>query len=169
MKRADEILSAAADLFASRGKVYGENYLVFGQVMVSLFPDGLVLSDEKSWDRIGIFVQIMAKLTRYCNNWGEGGHQDSIRDTVVYSAMMESIDALEPAELVSMGYAMGKPNERAHNTAPKVSETSLKQLQELMTTMPTDTLSPQMILGKYRDLSRQMLTEMEDGYNDVPF
>lgn len=168
MIAADEILEDAARTFRERNAVYGNNYLNVGSLFCALFPKTLVLSNEKDYIRFHLLMLAVVKLTRYCNNWDEGGHQDSIRDMAVYSAMVESIDALEPAELASMGYAMGEPNERAHNTAPKVSEASLKQLQELMTTMPTDTLSLPMILGKYRDLGRQLLVELEDD-DDLPF
>lgn len=87
-----ELLAKMAKTFEERHRVYGDNYLKLGQVMSGLFPDGIELLDEADFVRFHLIVLKVVKLTRYCNNFLEGGHQDSIHDDAVYSAMLESVD-----------------------------------------------------------------------------
>ncbi len=82
-----------ADLFEDRSKVYGDNYVHFGKVMIGMFPDGVTLKSEADFARIGIFIQVMAKTTRYANNFARGGHEDSLDDNSVYSAMLAELDS----------------------------------------------------------------------------
>jgi len=91
---AADILEAGAKLYRERNALYGDNYLQFGNIMLTLFPDGLTIKTQEDWNRIGIFVQKISKLTRYTNNWGKGGHPDSVHDDMVYTAMLEEIDAI---------------------------------------------------------------------------
>lgn len=93
MKTADKILESAAETFRERNKVYGDNYKNVGQVMKGLFPDGVTLLTEEDHNRFHLLFLDVVKLTRYCNNWEKGGHQDSIHDSIVYGAMLESIDS----------------------------------------------------------------------------
>lgn len=90
-KMADEILREAAVTFEERNKVYGNNYERVGEVMAGLFPDGITLKTPQDHNRFHIFMLIIVKLSRYAVNW-EKGHQDSIRDTATYAAMLEMID-----------------------------------------------------------------------------
>lgn len=94
--RTDEILTEAAATFKARNAVYGDNYKRVGEVMVALFPNGVTLKTTHDWERMHIFLLGIVKQTRYCNNWEQGGHADSIRDNTVYSAMLESIDSMGP-------------------------------------------------------------------------
>lgn len=89
---ADKILAAAAETFAARKAVYGENYKRVGAAMAALFPEGVKLETEEDHNRFHIFALIVVKLSRYCVNWDKGGHQDSIHDAAVYCAMLEDID-----------------------------------------------------------------------------
>lgn len=94
MKMAHEILREAADLFQERNAVYGNNYERVGEIMVGLFPNGLTLKTAHDHNRFHILMLMVVKLSRYTVNW-EKGHQDSIRDNTVYSAMLEMIDSIK--------------------------------------------------------------------------
>jgi hypothetical protein len=94
--RADKILEDAAKTFRDRNKVYGDNFLRVGAVMQGLFPDGMTIKTEHDWNRLHILLLGVVKQTRYVQNWGKGGHQDSIRDSAVYAAMLEMIDGGKP-------------------------------------------------------------------------
>ena len=96
MKTADEFLEEGAATFKERNKVYGDNYKNVGTVMTGMFPEGVMLKSADDWNRMHILLLAIVKLTRYCNNWNDGGHQDSIHDACVYAAMLESIDAEIP-------------------------------------------------------------------------
>lgn len=93
----DQILIAAGKLFKQRQKVYGFNYLRVGAAMAALFPDGVVLKSADDHNRFHIFMLLIVKLSRYTVNWEKRGHVDSVHDTIVYSAMLQFIDALGPA------------------------------------------------------------------------
>jgi hypothetical protein len=92
------ILREAAGTFEERGKVYGQNYKEpFAMVMsgLSSAAGGFNTSDMTLSDlsRLGLLVQIAYKLTRYSNQFNNGGHLDSARDTSVYAAMLEELTA----------------------------------------------------------------------------
>lgn len=91
-KRASELLEESAATYRERNKFYGDNYLTFGKAMAQIFPTGLVISTENDWNRIGILVQMVAKLTRYAANFHKGGHDDSLLDLATYAAMLREID-----------------------------------------------------------------------------
>ena len=91
MVSAADILSQAADTYRERNQLYGNNYKRFGEVMKQLLPDGLHIDDADDYNRLGILIQIVAKLTRYGQNF-KTGHLDSIHDIIVYAAMLEELD-----------------------------------------------------------------------------
>lgn len=74
-----------------RGKLYGENCFVFGPVMMALFPGGMPLESEHDYNRLGVLVQIVSKLTRYAEQMKNGGHRDSAHDIIVYAAILEEL------------------------------------------------------------------------------
>jgi hypothetical protein len=41
---------------------------------------------------MGLLVQIMSKLSRYCANFNQGGHEDSLDDLAVYSVLLQEVD-----------------------------------------------------------------------------
>lgn len=89
-------LRAKADLYEQRNKLYGDNYKKFGAVMQAMFGDSIVaLQSESDHCRFGIFVQIVAKVTRYAENFDRNGHDDSLDDIAVYSMMLKELDNLE--------------------------------------------------------------------------
>lgn len=87
-----ELLREGAELFEQRNALYGDNYKTYGAVMVAMFPEGLPdLVTVNDHNRFGLFVQLVAKLTRYGANLSSGGHVDSARDMKVYAAMLEEL------------------------------------------------------------------------------
>jgi hypothetical protein len=156
MHKADQILSEAAKTFAERNKVYGDNYLNVGRVFVALFPEGLTLKTVKDFNRFHLFMLSVVKLTRYCNNWDKGGHQDSIHDSTVYNAMVESVDGMEFPEGTQLN----------HHPAWALPDDVMKQLADLRRAAPTDKLTNEMILGKFRDMVREIEENVEA---EVPF
>lgn len=85
-------LRLKADIYEERNKVYGDNYKLFGSVIRVMFPEGVHLETEEDHNRWGIFVQIVAKVTRYAANFHRGGHDDSLDDNAVYSMMLKELD-----------------------------------------------------------------------------
>jgi len=88
-----EVLRDAAETFQMRHNLYGDNYKQFGHIMQAMFPDGLPCRTPDDYNRLGLLVQCISKLTRYAANMSEGGHQDSAHDLCVYAAMLEEVTA----------------------------------------------------------------------------
>lgn len=86
------LLRCNANLFESRNAEYGTSYKQIGHVLKSYFPDGLNLKTEEDFLRFAQFHMIAGKLGRYATNFNKGGHQDSLDDISVYSAMLNEID-----------------------------------------------------------------------------
>lgn len=87
-KTAADILVEMADTYRERNAVYGDNYKRVGKLMAVLFPDG-VSPETLHSDQFHLFELILVKLSRFAISGLQ--HQDSIRDTGVYSAMIEAI------------------------------------------------------------------------------
>lgn len=87
-------LKAKAQLFEDRHRLYGDNYKSFGHVLSNLFPleETFTIGDTNEMNRLGLLVQIVSKLTRYCQNFHKGGHADSLDDMAVYCMMLKSLD-----------------------------------------------------------------------------
>lgn len=109
--RTDDILREAANTFEEKNKQYKANYKEVGNVLAQLFPGGIRLMDEEDFTRFQFLVMITGKLTRYTNNFEEGGHQDSLRDLAVYTAMLESYDFEKKGERCDLfsGISLQKP------------------------------------------------------------
>ncbi len=92
-----EALRKAAEIYEERNKLYGDNYKNFGAVWLALFPDGISTTSShaplEDCNRLGVLVQIVSKLTRYCANFGAGGHVDSLDDMAVYAMMLQELDS----------------------------------------------------------------------------
>lgn len=82
----------AAETFKERNAAYGSNYVNVGKAMLALFPKGVTLKTEDDFKRFHLLELAVVKLSRYCNNFESGGHQDSIHDQGVYCFMIEGID-----------------------------------------------------------------------------
>jgi hypothetical protein len=92
-----ECIQDATETFRERAAVYGDNYLRFGHVMQALFPDGVTINNADDWNRFGIIIQKVSKLSRYATN-PYCGHIDSTHDDGVYSFMLESLDRAAEAK-----------------------------------------------------------------------
>ncbi len=87
-----KLLSAAAATFAERNAMYGDNYKSFGQVLLACFGGAIpAINTVEDVNRLSIIIQLVGKLTRYCVNFEEGGHQDSAHDGIVYNAILEAL------------------------------------------------------------------------------
>jgi hypothetical protein len=85
-------LSRLGDLYRDRNAAYTNNYKWFGQVMLALFPNGLQLRTAEDFNRFGVFVQVVGKISRYAPRFHAGGHADSLDDVSVYAAMLRELD-----------------------------------------------------------------------------
>jgi hypothetical protein len=83
-----DLLTSMADTYRERNKVYGDNWRNVGQVMLSLFPDGVRLESATAFNEWHLFELIVVKLTRFANS--KLTHADSIHDIAVYAAMIEA-------------------------------------------------------------------------------
>ena len=71
-----------------------------GKAMEAIFPEGLTIKTADDWNRIHLFLLNMVKVTRYANNYNTGGHEDSLRDAIVYNAMLQFVDEMIQEEKV---------------------------------------------------------------------
>jgi hypothetical protein len=89
-------LRECADIYEERNKVYGDNYKNFGAVWLALFPDGISTTSAEdpvsACNRLGVLIQVVSKLTRYCAQFNNGGHADSLTDLAVYAIMLQELD-----------------------------------------------------------------------------
>jgi hypothetical protein len=92
MARVPEMLREGADTYEQRNELYGDNYHNFGRVMMALFPRGVSCDSVDDYNRLGIIVQMVGKLGRYCEQFEKGGHDDSLLDLAVYSQMLRELD-----------------------------------------------------------------------------
>lgn len=83
-----DILADMATTYRERNTVYGDNWKNVGQVMMSLFPNGVHLGTAKAFNEWHLFELIVVKLTRFANS--KLTHADSIHDIAVYAAMIEA-------------------------------------------------------------------------------
>lgn len=89
--QANEILREAAKTFEEKNAVYGNNHDRCAEMLATAFPDGITLKTAEDHGRYVLFALMMVKLSRYAVQWANG-HQDSLRDNTVYSAMLEQWD-----------------------------------------------------------------------------
>ena len=94
MSSAAERLLAMAKLHEEKEKEYGEDYKWMGTVLEAMFPKGLTLNSEEEFGRMALLVMMQTKLMRYATNFHNGGHEDSLRDLGVYSALQAELDEM---------------------------------------------------------------------------
>lgn len=111
-------LRLAEQTYTERNKTYGDNYKKFGHVMQALFPHGVTINSAEQWNRFGVLIQKVSKLSRYVTNPYEG-HLDSVHDDICYSAMLEELDAAmrgldttSPVSLVTSETHAARPSSR---------------------------------------------------------
>lgn len=91
-RKAHQLLAEASSTYKAKNATYGDNYLRVGNALAALFPEGVTLKTPDDFNRFHIFALMVVKQSRYCVNWNSGGHQDSVHDNTVYSAILEEID-----------------------------------------------------------------------------
>ena len=91
VKGVDDCLISAAQTYQERAPMYGDSWMLHGDLMRALFPNGLVLRTSEEFNRYAKVDNIAMKLARYCNSLSNGGtgHKDSAHDMIVYAAMLE--------------------------------------------------------------------------------
>jgi hypothetical protein len=89
-----DMLEKLGDIYRQRGALYGDNYKRTGARMLSYFPEGLTLRTKEDFNRLGLFVQMDSKMSRYAEAMRRGeGHADSLDDLSVYAQMQQEIDS----------------------------------------------------------------------------
>lgn len=84
-----DILLEMAKTFEERNAVYGDNFKTVGKVLEIMFPNGVELKTADDYNRWHLFELMVVKFTRFTNSGLT--HQDSIHDTAIYAAMVESL------------------------------------------------------------------------------
>lgn len=112
MKTVPERLSDLGELYKERNSVYKNNYLEFGPIMHAMFPDGLKLETDEEFNRIGIFVQIVAKIARYAKAIKERGQQDSLDDISIYCQMLREYNDIKEKESRAVHVDWGYKSQR---------------------------------------------------------
>ena len=87
-----QALRSAAAIYEQRNAIYGDNYKLFGLWVSVLFQSGIELRTSEDFNRFGVLVQVLSKLSRYCANFDSGGHDDSLDDLAVYAMMLKELD-----------------------------------------------------------------------------
>jgi hypothetical protein len=86
-------LESKARIYEERNKLYGDNYKRFGPIMKMLLANqSLNPADADQMNRLGVFTQLVSKVTRYAENFTRGGHDDSLDDLAVYAMMLKELD-----------------------------------------------------------------------------
>jgi hypothetical protein len=104
IRTAADILEAMAATFRERNKVYGDNFIRVGDMMAALFPNGVELQTPDDFVRFHLLELSVVKLTRFAVSGLT--HIDSIHDSAVYDAMLESV--ITPDTLPVMPIKRGK-------------------------------------------------------------
>lgn len=88
-KTVPELLRSMANTFEERNAGYKDNFKVVGAVMEALFPNGVELKTADDYNRWHLFELMIVKMTRFTNSGLT--HKDSIHDSAIYAAMVESL------------------------------------------------------------------------------
>lgn len=92
-KTVPQLLREMAATYEERNKTYGSNYRKFGGLLKSQFPNGIPAMDEDGWNRLGVWLMVQVKMSRYAESMLRDGrgHLDSAHDAAVYAAMLEEL------------------------------------------------------------------------------
>lgn len=86
------ILTQAAAIRAERAEAYGGAAVASAAATGTLFPKGVFLLTDDDHRRFFLLRMVMAKLARYAVNFNTRGHEDSLKDAIVYLAMLQALD-----------------------------------------------------------------------------
>ncbi len=89
MQTADKVMEQMLATFKERAKVYGNNYLIIGNVMAEMFPNGVTLKTADDHNKWHLFLMSMIKATRLANTNLQ--HEDSAHDAAVYMSMLNGL------------------------------------------------------------------------------
>lgn len=117
-------LKSLGGLFDERQQQYGDSYLKLGHTLNALFPNGIHLHDEQSFNRFALFYNMVQKMCRYSENM-EAGHSDSLDDISVYSQMLRDFD--QNKELERELFKKGSLQEAKHKKEIKSKNELLKK------------------------------------------
>jgi hypothetical protein len=92
-KTVPDLLREAAEVYESRNKEYGNCYKNFGEWTSKLFQKGIEVKTVDDFNRLGILIIMLSKISRYAENFKNGGHDDSLCDLSVYTNMLRELDA----------------------------------------------------------------------------
>lgn len=118
MTTVPDMLRNAAKIYDERNKMYGDNYKRFGPALNGLM-NGAVLRTPDDFNRFGLLVQIFSKVSRYCNMFDKGGHDDSLDDIAVYVMMLKEIDSAARTNKIA--------SDIGEAIMPKIAQFSLAQ------------------------------------------
>lgn len=107
-KSIPDMIREGADIFEERSAVYGDSFRIHGAVMAALLPERVSLGTVEDQNRFGVLTMIVSKLVRYAQNFYTGGHDDSLADLAVYTAILRKLDA-EDREWVAALAQSGPP------------------------------------------------------------
>lgn len=88
-KMADEVMQQMLDTYKQRAALYKANYLMIGEALAKMFPDGITLKTVEDHNKWHLFLMVMVKATRLANT--ELTHADSGLDMAVYAAMFAGL------------------------------------------------------------------------------
>lgn len=91
---ADVVMEEMLKTFRERSAAYKSNYLMIGDALEKLFPDGVVLRTAYDHNRWHLYLMVLVKATRLACTDLE--HVDSAMDMSVYSAMFTGLIKSEP-------------------------------------------------------------------------
>lgn len=86
MKTADKILGEMLEIYDERGRQYKANYTLIGDVLATLFPNGVQLKTAEDHNKWHLYLMALVKATRLANTGLE--HKDSALDMALYTAML---------------------------------------------------------------------------------
>jgi len=85
MQTADKVMEQMLETFRERGKIYKSNYLMIGEILAVMFPEGITLKTPEDHNKWHLFLLTMVKATRLANT--NLKHEDSGLDMAVYASM----------------------------------------------------------------------------------
>jgi hypothetical protein len=90
----EKIIEKAKKTHKARNKEYNKNYIKFGKIADSIFPDGITIRGWKQWVKFGLFFMALVKMSRNAESFIQFRkfHEDSTHDMGVYSFMLEEVE-----------------------------------------------------------------------------